>query len=120
MGIFGIDCLWVDSVELRSVMDPEEHKPSLIAFEVTRRCMYTCRHCRANAYSGAREEELSTRHCSKILAGIARFVYPFKKKSEAGPKGDGCRIILTGGEPMERHDIYELIAHGRALGLRMV
>jgi radical SAM protein with 4Fe4S-binding SPASM domain len=101
-------------------MDPEEHKPSLIAFEVTRRCMYTCRHCRANAYSGAREEELSTRHCSKILAGIARFVYPFKKKSEAGPKGDGCRIILTGGEPMERHDIYELIAHGRALGLRMV
>jgi len=29
-------------------------------------------------------------------------------------------IILTGGEPMERADIYELIEYGRELGLRMV
>jgi radical SAM protein with 4Fe4S-binding SPASM domain len=29
-------------------------------------------------------------------------------------------LILTGGEPMERGDIYELIRYGRKMGLRMV
>jgi radical SAM protein with 4Fe4S-binding SPASM domain len=81
-------------------------KPRLVAFEVTRRCRFNCRHCRANADCAGEEKELTTEQCKKILASIAEF--------------NKCVIILTGGEPMERGDIYELIRYGRGLGLRMV
>jgi len=87
-------------------MSDEVEKPRLIAFEVTRRCRYTCRHCRANAGYGHDERDLTTEQCKKILASVAKFSKPV--------------IILTGGEPMERNDIYELIRYGRDLGLRMV
>jgi len=87
-------------------MKAQEYKPRLIAFEVTRRCRYACKHCRANAYPEAGDQELSTEQCKKILSAVARF--------------SKCTLILTGGEPMERGDIYKLIRHGRKRKLRMV
>jgi radical SAM protein with 4Fe4S-binding SPASM domain len=83
----------------------EIEKPRLVAFEVTRQCQFNCVHCRANAGNGDREE-LTTQQCKKILASVAKF--------------NKCVIILTGGEPMERSDIYELIKYGRERKLRMV
>jgi len=80
-------------------------KPRLIAFEVTRRCKFNCLHCRANAGANG-DEELTIKQCKKILASIARFCKPV--------------IILTGGEPMERSDIYELIRYGRGRKLQIV
>lgn len=80
-------------------------KPRLIAFEVTRQCWYSCRHCRANAFADAKEE-LTTSECKKILKAIAKY--------------SKCILILTGGEPMERRDIYELIRYARKSGLRPV
>jgi radical SAM protein with 4Fe4S-binding SPASM domain len=82
-----------------------ELKPRLIAFEVTRRCRYQCKHCRANAGPQA-EEGLTTRECKKIIAAIAKFTKPI--------------LILTGGEPMERPDLYDLIKYARGKGLRVV
>jgi radical SAM protein with 4Fe4S-binding SPASM domain len=84
----------------------QSDSPRLIAFEVTRRCRFNCKHCRANAGVSGDEKELTTEQCKRILASIADFSKPV--------------IILTGGEPMERSDIYELIRYGRDLGLRMV
>jgi len=86
-------------------MDNEAEKLRILAYEVTRRCRYNCRHCRANAGSTA-GEELTTEQCKKILTSIAQFGRPM--------------IILTGGEPMERDDIYEIAHFGQNLGLRMV
>ena len=87
-------------------------KPRLIAFEVTRRCRYSCRHCRANAGITG-DEELTTSECKRILKAVAKFTsLPLRRQ--------GCMIILTGGEPMEREDIYELIRYGRKQGLRPV
>ena len=86
-------------------MKKEIEKPRLIAFEVTRRCRFNCLHCRANA-GDKDSEELNTKQCKKILSSIAKF--------------NKCVIILTGGEPMERSDIYEIIRYGRKRGLRMV
>jgi radical SAM protein with 4Fe4S-binding SPASM domain len=80
-------------------------KPRLIAFEVTRRCRYRCKHCRANADISS-EDKLSTDKCKKIIKAIAKY-----KK---------CVLIFTGGEPMERKDIYELIRYARKIGLRPV
>ena len=86
-------------------MANEEEKPRILAFEVTRRCRYDCRHCRANA--GAEDaEELTTEQCKKILTSVAQFSRP--------------KIILTGGEPMERDDILEIVRFGKGLKLKMV
>ena len=82
------------------------HKPRLLALELTRRCRFNCRHCRANADPSTRSEEMTTGQWKKILDSIAAY--------------EKCVVIMTGGEPMEREDIYELIAYGRALGLRVV
>ena len=54
----------------------------------------------------ARADELNTDQWKRILDAIAAY--------------EKCVIILTGGEPMERGDIYDLIRHGAGLGLRMV
>jgi len=86
------------------------NKPKIIAFEVTNRCRFNCLHCRANAVAAkSDQQELTTEQCKKILGSVSKFC-----------KGVQPMIILTGGEPMERGDIYELIRHGRKLGLRMV
>jgi radical SAM protein with 4Fe4S-binding SPASM domain len=80
-------------------------KPRLVAFEITRRCRYNCKHCRANAGYSNNEQDLTTERCKKIIASVAQFSKPI--------------CILTGGEPMERSDIYEIIGHGRKQGLQM-
>ncbi len=82
-----------------------EPKPRLIAFEITRRCRYQCRHCRANAGTDS-VGMLNTQQCKKIIASIARFAKPI--------------LILTGGEPMERADLLEIIEYARERGLRVV
>lgn len=84
----------------------QNHKPRLLAFEVTRRCLYNCRHCRAKADASVRADELSTQQWKRILDAVAAY--------------EKCVVIMTGGEPTEREDIVELVRHGRDAGLRMV
>ena len=84
----------------------QSHKPRLLAFEVTRRCRFNCRHCRADADRAADRDELSTEQWKKIIDSVAAY--------------ERCVIILTGGEPTEREDICELARHGRERGLRVV
>ncbi|MEA2108651.1 MAG: heme b synthase [Pseudomonadota bacterium] len=78
----------------------------LIAWETTRSCNLSCIHCRAAAEKGPYEGELSTKEALEFLDTVASFSKPV--------------IILTGGEPLMRPDIYELAAYGTKLGLRMV
>lgn len=84
----------------------QNNKPRLLALELTRRCKFNCRHCRANACDSGHTDELSTEQWTRILESIAAY--------------EKCVVILTGGEPLEREDIYDLIRHGRGLGLRVV
>lgn len=60
----------------------QSHKPRLLAFEVTRRCRFNCRHCRADADRAADRDELSTEQWKKILDSVAAY--------------EKCVIILTG------------------------
>jgi AdoMet-dependent heme synthase len=80
-------------------------KPSIVAFEVTRRCPMHCRHCRASAVSVDDLDGLSTDQCKRILDSIAQL-----KK---------CVVVLTGGEPMTRPDVFELVEYGKSIGHRM-
>ncbi len=78
----------------------------LVAWETTRRCPLNCRHCRGAARDHDYAGELSTAEGKRLLEGIAAFAKPI--------------LILTGGEPMNREDIYELARYGNDLGLRVV
>ncbi|MEA3334218.1 MAG: heme b synthase [Pseudomonadota bacterium] len=78
----------------------------LIAWETTRSCNLSCIHCRAAAEKGPYSGELDTEKAFAFLDTVASFSKPI--------------IILTGGEPMLRDDIYDLAAYGTKLGLRMV
>ncbi len=80
--------------------------PRLIAWEVTRSCLLNCIHCRAAARYGPYEGELTTEECCRFLDDVKSFSDPI--------------MILTGGEPMMRTDIYDIAAYGSQLGLRMV
>lgn len=78
----------------------------MVAWEVTRSCNLSCIHCRASAEKGPYAGELSTEESKNLLEEIAAFSRPV--------------VILTGGEPLLREDIYKLAAYGDGLGLRMV
>jgi heme b synthase len=78
----------------------------LLAWETTRRCNLACRHCRAAAGSGPYPGELTTDEGLALLNDLAGMGQPV--------------VILTGGEPLLREDIYDLAAHGTDKGLRMV
>ena len=80
-------------------------KPQVAAFEVTGRCPLKCRHCRAAAVSDG-GDPLDTQTCKAILKGLAEYTR--------------CVLIFTGGEPMRRDDIVELVAYSHSLGLRPV
>jgi AdoMet-dependent heme synthase len=82
------------------------HTLRLIAWEVTRQCPLQCKHCRGAAEDRAYEGELDTDECKKVLNGLTELGAPI--------------VILTGGEPMARPDIYEIASYGSELGLRMV
>jgi AdoMet-dependent heme synthase len=82
------------------------HTLRMVAWEVTRSCNLACGHCRASAVRGPYEGELDTGKCLQLLDEIAAVGKPV--------------IILTGGEPLLRPDIYEIAAYGDRKGLRMV
>ncbi|MBT3192360.1 MAG: radical SAM protein, partial [Verrucomicrobia bacterium] len=83
-----------------------EHLPRVIAWETTRRCVLRCKHCRGSARDENYAGELSTEECLKVIDSIAAFAKPI--------------LILTGGEPMARDDIYTLARHATDAGLRVV
>ena len=78
----------------------------LVAWETTRRCNLTCKHCRAAAEDHVYDNELTTEASFKLLDQIREVGQPI--------------IILTGGEPLLRDDIFDIAAYGDKIGLRMV
>jgi heme b synthase len=88
------------------MLTASDKKPRMIAWEVTRSCNLNCVHCRAASSRGPYPGELSTEKCLKLIDEIAAVSRPV--------------IILTGGEPLLRPDIFEIAAYGTQKGLRMV
>jgi len=77
----------------------------LVAWETTRNCNLSCVHCRASALRGPFNGELDTRACFRLLDQIARVGNPI--------------IILTGGEPLLRTDIFDIAKYGTGRGISM-
>jgi len=78
----------------------------MVAWELTRNCNLSCVHCRACATTGPHAGELTTEECKRIIDDILSFSEP--------------TVILTGGEPLLRPDIFEVIEYGNGKGLRLV
>ncbi|ELZ39755.1 radical SAM protein [Halorubrum tebenquichense] len=83
-----------------------DRRPLVLVWEVTRACGLACRHCRADARPRRHPDELTTAEGKRLLADAAEF-------------GDGQLVVLSGGDPLARDDLTELVAHGDDLGLRM-
>jgi radical SAM protein with 4Fe4S-binding SPASM domain len=77
--------------------------PRLVAWEITKRCNLACSHCRASATADAPSGELTTAEGIKLLRGLTTVGSPL--------------VILTGGEPLMREDVFELARAGADLGL---
>ncbi len=86
--------------------DEKEAAIRLAAWEITRNCNLSCVHCRASATNGPYTGELDTQACLRLLDQIAETGTPI--------------VILTGGEPLLRNDIFEIAKYGTGKGLRMV
>jgi AdoMet-dependent heme synthase len=80
--------------------------PRLIAWEVTRSCNLACAHCRASALSTPYANELSTAECYKLVDQISEVGRPI--------------LILTGGEPLLRRDLFDIAAYASGRGFRVV
>ncbi len=79
--------------------------PFTIAWEVTRACAYACVHCRADAQHKRDLRELSNAEAKTLIEQLAAF-------------GNNPILIFTGGDPMMRPDLFELIAYATERGLR--
>jgi radical SAM protein len=82
-----------------------DRSPFLVIWEVTQACDLACLHCRAEARSWRDDGELSTAEGKHLMDQVRRFGRPL--------------FVLTGGDPLKRPDIVELVAHGASIGLRM-
>jgi radical SAM protein len=78
--------------------------PFTIAWEVTRACAFACIHCRADAQHTRDPRELTTEEGQRLLGRFKEFGSPI--------------VVFTGGDPMMRRDLFDLIRYATDLGLR--
>jgi AdoMet-dependent heme synthase len=83
----------------------QEFKPRLIFWEVTKGCNLRCIHCRATATELSSPTDLPTSRALDIIDQIAEVSNPI--------------LVLSGGEPLYRSDIFQLATHARDKGLRV-
>ena len=81
--------------------------PLLCYWETTQACGLACKHCRAEAQPTPRPLELNTEQSRQFLNQLLDFGHPLP------------HLILTGGDPLSRRDIYELIDYANGLGLEV-
>jgi len=79
--------------------------PLNIYWEMTQACALACRHCRAEAVPSAHPDELTFEEGVAFLRQIPEFGQPMPQ------------LILTGGDPLARGDLYQLIDEARGLGI---
>jgi radical SAM protein with 4Fe4S-binding SPASM domain len=82
----------------------KQYTPRLVFWEVTKGCNLRCIHCRATATELMSPADLPTDKALDIISQIADFGNPI--------------LVLSGGEPLYRHDIFQLAEYATGRGLR--
>ncbi len=81
-----------------------DDRPQVVIWEATRACALACRHCRASARRQPGPDELTPHEAEQLVNQVAA----------AKPQ----TFVFTGGDPLERPDLWHLMRLARALGLR--
>ena len=79
--------------------------PLLVIWEVTRSCALACRHCRAEAEDRRDPLELDLPEGKALIDDIVSMGTPL--------------VVFSGGDPLQRDDLEDLIAYARSKGLRV-
>lgn len=87
------------------VIETKIKSPRLVAWELTNACNLACIHCRASAIKDPAPDELSTAQAKHFVDELVEYK-PI--------------IILTGGEPLLRADVYDIARYASGHGLRVV
>jgi AdoMet-dependent heme synthase len=82
-----------------------DERPFIAIWEVTQACDLACVHCRASAQPDHSPFELSTEEGKELIDQISALQVPV--------------FVLTGGDPIKRPDLFELIGHARQVGVRV-
>ena len=80
------------------------HSPFVMFYEVTRSCDLLCKHCRACAQPNRHPYELKPHESRELISQIASFPKP-------------PVLVFTGGDPMKRADVFDLVRHAVDSGL---
>ncbi|MDP3981767.1 MAG: TIGR04053 family radical SAM/SPASM domain-containing protein [Chlamydiota bacterium] len=79
--------------------------PFLVIWEVTRACALECQHCRAEAIDKRNPFELNLEEGYRLIDEVAQMGTPI--------------IIFTGGDPLQRDDLEQLVWHAKSRKLRV-
>lgn len=79
--------------------------PRLIFWEVTKGCNLRCIHCRATATELSSPLDLPKTNALKIIEQVSQYALPI--------------LVLSGGEPLYRSDIFDLASYATQRGLRV-
>ena len=83
-----------------------EFVPKWIAWEITRRCNLRCVHCRSSSELEAKAHpDFPTEEAFRIIDDITGYAKPV--------------VVLSGGEPLLRNDVFDIARYGTDKGLRM-
>jgi AdoMet-dependent heme synthase len=85
--------------------NPFSEAPFIVIWETTRACALKCVHCRADAIPHRDPDELSTEEGKRLIDRVAGFGSP------------PPILVLTGGDPLRRPDIPDLVAHATRMGV---
>ena len=83
-----------------------DFEPKWMAWEITRRCNLHCVHCRSSSEAEVLgHPDFSFAEAQRVLDDISSYASPV--------------IVLSGGEPLLRPDVFDIAAYGAGRGLRM-
>lgn len=80
--------------------------PLIVTWEVTQACELSCDHCRADAQPDRHPDELSTSEGKALIDRVSDF-------GSSQPI-----LVFSGGDPLERPDLFELLEYAATTGLR--
>lgn len=81
-----------------------DDRPLVLIWELTQACTLACDHCRAAAEPTGHPDELTTAEGKRLLEQARSF-------------GEGQLVVFSGGDPLKRPDVEELVQYGTDIGL---
>jgi radical SAM protein with 4Fe4S-binding SPASM domain len=96
----------IDSGENRIVPESASERRPIVVWNITRACNLKCVHCYNDSGLEKADDELSTTEAKAVLDDLSAFGVP--------------SVLFSGGEPLMRPDLFELVGYAVEKELRAV